>query len=156
MYDSECHLILSKSGPQCTCPGSTPTQSPVPCAVEVSSTDRAASQTFCAALGRAQLGPRGAVYQWCCAALARKCPSSFPWAPMGHAGDQKPFLSPAACTWQSHIICRCHGIAPLLCRTHGKCYQVGPSALPGKATTFKPWFWAYWLPKQIPWSLLQE
>lgn len=114
MYDSECNFILSKSGLQCTFPGSTPTQSPAPCTVEVSSADTAASQTFCATLGRAQLGPREAVYQWCCTALAREYPRNFPQV-MGRAGDQKPFLSPTACSWQSHIICRYHGIIPLLC-----------------------------------------
>lgn len=34
---------------------------------------------------------------------------------------QKPVLSPTACSWRSHKICRCHGIIPLLCSTHGKC-----------------------------------
>lgn len=74
------------------------------------------SQTLCAALGRAQLGPREAVLQGCCAAPVREWPSSFPWALLGCAGDQKPFLSPTACTWPSHNIC----IIRLPCRTHAK------------------------------------
>lgn len=133
MYDSECNFILPKSGLQCNFPGSTPTESPVPCTVEVSSTDRACPRHFVLHLAEHSLAQERLFTSDAVQHQSGNAPAAFLelfWVVLETKSHvYHPLPAP-----DHHILFALF----LSCAGLMENAVVSPSSLPGKTATFKP------------------